>query len=151
MIQRIQTLYMFLAIVMSVVCLCFPVGRFTVDGRMVGELYNLWIVTATGSHHFAPWALFVILLTTVPLSLFSIFAFHHRMIQSRLCLFNSLLLVGYYIVFIVFAFVFKDKYQSDFTVAFCAVLPLLGLIFNLLARHAVIRDDKMVRAADRIR
>lgn|SRR5574344_422323 len=151
MIQRIQTLYLFLAIAVCAVCLCLPVGRLVTDGRLVGEMYNLWIVTANGGHDFAPWALFVVLLASMPVSCFAIFAFHHRMLQSRLCIFNILILVGYYIIYAVFMFVFKGKYQADFSIGFCSVMPAIGIIFQFLARKSIIKDEKLVRAADRIR
>jgi hypothetical protein len=151
MIQRIQTLYLLLAIMACSICLCLPVGRLTVDGRQVGEMYNLWILTANGGHDFAPWVLFTILLTTIPVSIFGIFTYHRRVIQSRLCLFNILISLSYYIVYAILVLFLKEKYQSNFTLEFCSVLPSVGLIFNFFARKAILKDEKIVRAADRIR
>ena len=82
MIQRIQTIYLTLAAIACIVCLCLPIGRFIdASGMVSGTLYNLWIsipspveaALATGlsepvlaqeaadTHVFTPWALFVLL------------------------------------------------------------------------------------------
>ena len=46
MIQRIQTVYLLLALVLTVVCLCMPVGVFHTP-EMGGdvEMYNLWTLS----------------------------------------------------------------------------------------------------------
>lgn len=151
MIQRIQTLYMLLAVLACGVCLCLPIATLTTDGKTVGTVYNLWIQTATGGHDFSMWALFVIQLVTVSLGLISIFLFRNRILQSRLCLLNMLLSLGYYAVYIGFSFVLKAKYQADFNICFQTALPAVAFIFDYLARRAVLADEKLVKAADRIR
>ena len=151
MIQRIQTLYLLFAVVASAVSLCFPIGMLGIEGRSVATMYNLWLQTANGGHDFTPWALFVIQLLTLPIGLAAIFLYRNRKLQSRLCMFNILLLAGYYVVYAVLAFTLKAKYQADFSVCIQTVLPAVALIFDYLGRRAVLSDEKMVRAADRIR
>lgn len=48
MIQRIQSVYLFLVAVCAVVCLCMPVGHFHQDGIGVADFYNLWLTMADG-------------------------------------------------------------------------------------------------------
>lgn len=48
MIQRIQSVYLFLVAVCAVVCLCMPVGHFHQDGIGVADFYNLWLTMPTG-------------------------------------------------------------------------------------------------------
>ena len=61
MIQRIQSVYLFLVAVCAVVCLCMPVGHFHQDGIGIADFYNLWLTMADGARVFAPWAMFVLL------------------------------------------------------------------------------------------
>ncbi len=152
MIQRKQTVFLFAAVVLTIVCLCLPLCRFTVsdDVGSTFSMYNLWIVDAQGGHNLSVWALFAILLVTCPIGLFTIFAFHNRVAQGRLCAFNILLIVGWYVVFAIFLLGFTNT-LGTLHLAFASVLPLLSAILYFLARKAILADEALVRAADRIR
>ena len=78
MIQRIQTVYLFLITVLAVVALCLPVGRFLQDGLLTAELYNLYIAPVKGEAVYAPWALFALLLVVAVSSFVCIFLFKKR-------------------------------------------------------------------------
>ena len=137
MIQRIQSVYLFLVAVCAVVCLCMPVGHFHQDGIGVADFYNLWLTMADGARVFAPFA--------------AIFLFKRRMFQVRLSVFSSLILVGYYIVFGVFVYVFKSRYDADFTLSWTAAFPAVGLILDYLAFRNIMKDELIVRSLDRLR
>jgi hypothetical protein len=149
MIQRKQTLFMLLAFICTVVCLCLPVGSFTPQGMGADmSMYNLWVVEPNGAHNFAVWALFAILLVTLPICIAAIFSYHNRKGQARFCLFNVLLCLGWYVVYVVFSQVLA---YGDFHPSFAAVLPLVSMILYVMARKAILADEALVRAADRIR
>ena len=69
------------------------------------------------------------------------------------CTLNVLLIIGWYICFFVVAQTVGE--QSWGTVRFRpswpAVLPVISLILFLLARKAILADEKLVRSVDRIR
>lgn len=54
MIQRKQTLFLLIAVIAAVICLCLPLGEFAAGNVMGGKsvLYNLWITRPDGSHDF---------------------------------------------------------------------------------------------------
>ncbi len=151
MIQRKQTVFLFLALVATVVCMCLPVGRFIPAGMGVGsEMFNLWIADkATGETQYTVWALFAILLVTCPVALAAIFGFNNRKQQARFCMFNILLYIGWYIVYVVFAMIMGG--DAKFHPSFAACLPFVALVLTMLARKGINDDEKLVRAADRIR
>ena len=63
MIQRKQTLFILIALILSLVCLCLPIASFSAEGMGVpSQMYNLWILSDGGVRDFAPWPLFVLLL-----------------------------------------------------------------------------------------
>jgi flagellar biosynthesis protein FliQ len=83
----------------------------------------------------------------------TIFIFHNRKIQALFCALNALLIVGWYICFFVVAQMVDDKSWGtvDFVPKWPAVMPAIALIFYLMARHAILADEKLVRSMDRIR
>lgn len=157
MIQRIQTIYLLVAVVLSVICMFLPLGEFSVDGLTVAREYNLWLlhVDNAATHHFtfATSPMFAVLLLSSALSCYAIFAFRNRVAQARFCLFGALLIVGWYVLYAVYSRVLGsfDGRMAEFSLSWAAVLPALALVFLLLARRAIMADERLVRAADRIR
>ncbi|MDO4159266.1 MAG: DUF4293 domain-containing protein [Prevotellaceae bacterium] len=149
MIQRKQTIFLLLAIVFTIACLCLPVGSFSSGIGENNTIYNLWIVTANGSHDYSVWALFAILLVTCPISIAAIFSYHNRIVQSRFCLFNMLLILGWYIVLAVFTLGMEGA--ENLKLSFYTAFPAVALILYFMARKAILADEALVRSADRIR
>ena len=176
MIQRIQTIYLLIAAVLCIACLCLPIGRFfNSDGETVAILYNLWvhvpyagpvgstITTATdaaepvlaevadGQHLFAPWALFAQLLLIATLLVFDIFLYRTRLVQSRLAMFCCILLVLWYAVYTVFAVQLASDFNVNFSSRPWAAFPAVACIFSFLAFRAILKDEALVRSLDRLR
>lgn len=150
MIQRKQTVFLFLALLATIACLCLPVGSFEPQGMGTeNQLMNLWINEANGGRNFSVWALFAILLVTCPINTFAIFDYHNRKRQARFCMFSMLMIIGWYIVYGVFSQVLMPGFT--FHVGFAACLPLIAFILLWFARHSILADEALVRAADRIR
>ncbi|MBW4776139.1 DUF4293 domain-containing protein [Prevotella histicola] len=150
MIQRKQTVFLFLALLATIACLCLPVGSFEPQGMGTeNQLMNLWINETNGGRNFSVWALFAILLVTCPINTFAIFDYHNRKRQARFCMFLMLMIIGWYIVYGVFSQVLMPGFT--FHVEFAACLPLIAFILLWLARHSILADEALVRAADRIR
>ena len=84
MIQRIQTVYMLLALIATVVCLISPVGLFQADTLGVGDItmYNLFLQQGDVKS-FSVWAMFALLLFTCPLTILAIFLYKNRKLQAR--------------------------------------------------------------------
>lgn len=150
MIQRIQTVYLFLAAALSVACLFFQIGVFNDGFALVSKMYNLFSIDMMSNYSFRQWPLFVVLLLEAAVGFYAIFVFRNRKAQSYLCLFALLLIVGWYTLFAVMANLLVSVSVS-FTPSLSAVLPLLSAVFYVLARRAIIHDEKLVKAADRIR
>lgn len=152
MIQRKQTLFLLAAAILSIVCLCLPLGNFVENGSISqsSTMFNLWITMPDGSHDYSVWVLFAILLITCPIALIAIFMYHNRIVQSRFCLFNILLILGWYVVYAVFTLNLKET-AGEYNISFSSVLPMISLILYFMARKAILSDEALVRAADRIR
>jgi len=125
MIQRIQSLYLLITIVSSVVLFFFAQG--IQETSLVVE-YRL-------------------LLFTPILSFFVLFLFKNRSLQARLCtflLFFQLCLIGFY----VYSYTLHVQLPLTHPVV---LVSLFQLLFFWLARRAILKDENLVRSVDRIR
>lgn len=150
MIQRKQTVFLLLAFISTVVCLCLPLGSFEPSGMGVDSImYNIKI-SGNGISDFSVCGMFVLLLLSSVLSLGSIFLYNNRKRQSTLCLWNALLIVVWYACFAFFANKPADN-GATFHIAFSSCLPFVAIVLIVMAHRGIIHDEKLVRAADRIR
>ena len=154
MIQRIQTLYLLLVVVLTGLALWLPLADFTV-GADTCTLTAFGLKDAAGITLLPTVYLGVVLAATCLLPLVTIFLFRRRLLQIRLCVVEMVLLLGSLVMEGVYYFlswrVFSDLtfHTQGFKPAI--VLPLVCLLFAYLAARAIFRDELLVRAADRIR
>ncbi len=172
MIQRIQTLYLLLAAIALIACLCLPIGLYvSAEGDVVATLYNLWAhippqmgdalhgnpdapllaADAEGSHIFTPWALMALLILTAMGQLFAIFIYKARLMQSRLAMLTALLLIGWYAVYALMGTMLAARFEAAFRPTVAAALPAISAILAYLAFRAILKDEALVRSLDRLR
>lgn len=152
MIQRKQTIFLFVAFILTVACLCLPIGSF-MPGDTLGDksvIYNLWITSSNGNYDLSVWPLFAILLITCPIALIAIFSYRNRITQSRFCMFNILLVLGWYVVYAMIILNLQES-GNEIKISFPVILPVISMILYFMARKAILADEALVRSADRIR
>ena len=94
MIQRKQTIYLLLVVILTVVCMSSQVATMVSDsGKAFADMYNLWLTDAEGQHSFRSAPLFACLMLSAILSLVTIFMYMKRKLQAMMCLVDMLLLV----------------------------------------------------------
>ena len=97
------------------------------------------------------WPLFLLILVASSLSVFTIFKYKRRPVQARLSILTAVLfLLWYPAVVLVNKFMMPSGLQFDMVNVWGA-LPLVSVILCLLARKGIMDDERLVRAADRIR
>ena len=175
MIQRIQSVYLAVAALLCLACLCLPIGRFIdAAGEECGTLYNLWVhipapigstlstadslsaapvleSDAVGNRLFTPWALFALLVLTTTGLILDIFLFRQRLVQSRLAMLFCILLVGWNILYAVFAYMIPLDTDTHFQLTPWAAFPAIACILSYLAFRAILKDEMLVRSLDRLR
>lgn len=144
MIQRIQTVYLIIAFlgllgmavqtVFSVICA--PDATPEALGIFYGQRYP-----AGG------YALLGALVLTAGLTLWAVFQYKRRMKQMRLVAWAQLLVLLEYIAVALPVIILKNSAIN--LIYFIGLL--LIFLFLLLARKAIAKDERLVRAADRIR
>ncbi|MCI5744602.1 DUF4293 domain-containing protein [Phocaeicola faecicola] len=149
MIQRIQTVYLLIVAILMVLMMSFPIGFFYTEAA-VAEMSNLSVALPDGALDYTPWALFVLLMLVAVLSLATIFLYKKRMLQIRLTLFSSIVLIGYYATLAFFVYSTLKGYGS-FTYSWTVSLPVVSIILNWLAIRAIGKDEMLVKAYERLR
>ena len=151
MIQRIQSVYLALAFIITAVCLCLPIGVLTSEKTMGTDItmFNLWELQ-DNTMTFGVWPMFALLFLSCIIALYTIFSYKNRKRQIKLCNTCIFLVLAWVVAYILFGLVLPDK-EMVFSPQFAAGMPVVALILFILARRGVIHDEKLVKAADRIR
>ena len=117
---------------------------------MIQRIQSVYLLVAVilGMVFFLAWPLFIIQMFASAVSLITIFLFKKRPRQAALCLLSIFANLLWYVVL---AVLIQQGLQSATSLPLTACLPLIAAILCFMARRAIIADEKLVRAADRIR
>lgn len=150
MLQRLQTIYLLLVVVLgTLLCFFSPVEFLMPDATEYVRLMA-----------FDKWPLAVLTITIPLLALVIIFLYRRRLLQARLCIMNVILSLGYYALMALYiAFVLKgyeplsdqSLLGADWYPTVWAALPLINIILTMMATRRILKDEALVRAADRLR
>ncbi len=163
MIQRIQSVFLFLIAVTLICFLFLPIwSKMDANGQeYVLNAFSLAAsstpsttgnTAATLSKSTMVIAILAILASLV--ALYEIFQYKNRLTQMKLGFLNTLLLAGlmgscFYYVSYVGEEVIKGPGRGEYEAGF--YLPLLALALNALANRFIRRDEQLVRSVDRLR
>ena len=143
MIQRVQTIWLLLSLICCVLLFFIPVWQSsptTAPGMdEIGAYTHLFLLPFAG--------------LLVLSHLVTIFLYGKRKLQMKFCMANILL----YLVFFTLALVFiqqENNVFSNFNVKEFksgALLPWIGIFFNMMARRGIRKDEELIRSMDRLR
>lgn len=158
MIQRIQTLYLFLAVVAGILLFFFPIATFYNDltGNYRFLITGVESMDPTPKINFSFWftsPLWFINGVMIILTLITIFLYKNRILQMRMVAFDILCNI-LIIVMVFFFYTNKIEEYTQIEASFRhigVVFPLLSLIFLVLANQGIRKDISKVKAADRLR
>lgn len=160
MIQRIQTVYLLLVVALGIT-LCFvPVVQFVSpeDAAVV----RAWELTAFGMNETTVnelpaiqlnglWGLLLASVLIPVLAMVDIFLYKKRLLQARLNIFSIMLCLGYYGVLAIYVYLAKMVMGAEWYILPWAAIPLVCLVLTIMATRRILKDEAMVRAADRLR
>ena len=85
MLQRKQTLFLLLAIIVSVICSTFPLG--TIEPQGMGTEMSIYSLFVKGDNiSYCSWPLFAIMLCTYPVAIMAIAMYKTRKKQAKMCM-----------------------------------------------------------------
>ena len=98
------------------------------------------------------WGLFALTAIIAIIALVTIFLYKKRILQIRLCVFNALLILGFYGFFAFLIYSLKgDMEGASVSVKIALSFPLVNLILDYLAIRNIGADEALVRSLDRLR
>ncbi|MDD4226191.1 MAG: DUF4293 domain-containing protein [Mariniphaga sp.] len=147
MIQRIQTLYVFFAALLTGLLLKLDFAELASNGEWF--VFNARGIFSDQEMKFngIPVLGFIVLITL--LHFVVIFLYKKRIRQIRFLVFVIVLLLGLTGVLVYFLYSGFDKPQVVFKVPM--IFPLLAVVLDYLAIRAIGKDEVLVRSMDRIR
>ncbi len=160
MLQRIQTVFMFLAVVAGVLTFMFPFASFqsgSIDFFIyLMNLENIGSLSENVSEtkFFGEWMIIplsVLQILFLILIFINIMQFKKRSLQIRL---NRLAIAIN--LFVIAGFIWSivnltQMFGDLISYGIATVFPVIGIVFIFLANHNIKKDEKLIRAANRLR
>ncbi|WP_420148087.1 DUF4293 domain-containing protein [Spirosoma sp.] len=169
MIQRVQTIFLFLITIAMGVALVTPLWEKT--GIQSSEKAYLTALQYTQQQAVAQqagipaqevpttavtsvWYLALLIALVGLVALYAVFQFRNRLLQTALCAVNALMLTAIMGIILYRTLYAGKAYgnpddQGSFLTGFYAIIA--ALVFNALANRFIRRDDKLVKDSNRLR
>jgi hypothetical protein len=158
MLQRIQSLYLAIVAIACILLFFFPLADYynELEGNYKLFIYGIRSMDPDPKVAFGLYFTFPLIFMVVASFIFSvsaIFLFKNRPLQGRLCAFNMLTnIVLIMVIFFFYATKIKTLtlIEPEYNLAGMA-LPLVSILFLILASRAIRKDEALVKSADRLR
>lgn len=150
MIQRIQTLYLLAVVALGIALIFLPVLQL-VTPEEAAELQIYEMSAIGGTPLQGLWGLLLTTILIPALALVDIFLYKKRILQARLNIFLTMLCLGYYGVLAIYVWQAKLALGVEWHILPWASFPLICMVLTLMATRRILKDEALVRAADRIR
>lgn len=147
MIQRIQTVYLFISALLIASLMKLKLADLYVNE----ELYTFF---ANGIYNgeklvFNGISIFILVCIITVLHFAAIFLYKKRLVQIRILVFTLVLLVGLFGLFFFFSYMGFEGAKAAFKIP--VVFPIIALILDYLAIRAIGKDEALIRSLNRIR
>ncbi|MCD7963176.1 MAG: DUF4293 domain-containing protein [Rikenellaceae bacterium] len=154
MIQRIQTVYLLVTVILMCVICFLPLADFIdVIENTTGKLYGWGISTPEGCFIYPDMT--ILLGLTILLPLITVFLYRKRWLQIRMCIVEMVLLAGMqiYIIMHIVRYFNTDKYIAfeSFFFSVTDIIPIAGIILMFLALRGIMKDEMLIKSLNRIR
>ena len=152
MIQRIQTLYLLIALSAISILFFTDLALFANENGLFRLIYDgVYAIDAENKMVMPAYALLSLLVVTIILLVVVIFLFRKRIIQIRLSRMALGLLAGIWGMIYYFGKTASKELGTEHSFTWAMVLPLIGMVFVYFAIKAIGKDEALIRSLDRIR
>ncbi len=152
MIQRVQSIYLLTASILTLCLFCTPFANLLIDG----------VATSTTVCHLKPAVgnlpstvmipLAIIALAAAIICLITIFLYKNRTLQMRICKLNIALQLIIVAGMVAYALgLAKTAGAESMNLKMAMAFPVISIVLQVLAYKGVKKDDDLVRSVDRLR
>ncbi len=153
MLQRIQTLYLLVSLVLAVLLLFSPITEIFADSNKLLVFKSTGLFEAENGKIIIKTIPVIILISVIILLyIVSILTFKKRVLQARICMLNILLLLGLVgLAYYYLSFIFRKTEPLESSLQLAALYPVICIILTFLAYRNIRKDEQIVRYIDKIR
>jgi hypothetical protein len=158
MLQRIQTLYLVLIAIATLLLFFFPLADYynELHGNYKFFIYGIKCMDPEPRVLFSPYftlPLLALVTASFIFTVVTIFQYKNRLRQIRLCAFNMLAnIVLVMVIFFFYAPKIKTLTLTEPDYNYVGmILPLISIVLLILANRAIRKDEALVRSSDRLR
>ncbi len=154
MIQRVQSIYLFLVFVVAVVLIFFPLATF----HTADHIFQMNIMGFSGAEELGlnlPNVMVIGILTALlgMLSLFTIFQYKNRKLQMKLNMGSMFINFGLLAAIFIYSdnIAAMEEINTKFSYDIAAYFPIISVLLLILVNRNIRADEKMVRQSERLR
>ena len=158
MLQRIQSVYLGIVAIASLLLFFFPLANFYNDlqGNYKFFIYGIKCMDPEPKVLFSAFftaPLIFLVIVSIIFSVAAIFLYKNRPLQLRICAFNMIAnIVLIMVIFFFYATKIKTMTRTEPDYDYIGmVLPLVSIVLLILSNRAIRKDEALVKSADRLR
>ena len=159
MIQRIQSVYLFFAVISLAVMFFFPLASFIGGDKdqLILYVYKLLSEVPDSKPDVPSWFILpnlILAVLSLLISFAAIFLYKNRQLQIKMVRFTIVLLLAFIAVFFFYYVPAIEEISGVVTPEYDkvgATMPLIAFVFLILAYRGIQSDEKLIRSADRLR
>ena len=143
----LHQLWLVLICLILFACLFLPIGEFSNAEGASAVLTDFKLKFVEGDSVSAMWALGVVKIAALLLVLFVLLisGFRNFTLQKRILIYVPLLLVGYYVIYTVYALLLKEG-TAYFRPMYAAALPFVAIVLDLITLRSVRKAEAAIIA-----
>lgn len=156
MIQRVQSVYLLLVTVVMSFLIVSPYAKIMdEDSRTLVFKSHAIVIEADAGEpqtYKNTVAVISLVILTSLISFVCIFLYNRRLVQIRICIVNTILLIVLMAVMFLYYKITRDNLNPlhpNFEIS--AIFPMISVVFTILAYRAIRHDDMLVNSFDRLR
>lgn len=152
--QRVQTIFLAVAMACLVAMIFFPVWEVKTETTRL-TLYPLYYRAQMGdaiSEVYFPYSVIAILgLAAATIAFIEIQRFENRLLQMKLGALNSLFMAGCGFAAVYLSLKIQRSIQAPGNFGFALYLPFAAMLLNAIANRFIKKDERLVRDSERLR
>jgi hypothetical protein len=154
MLQRIQSVYLLLVVILSGVAFYSPVATLLAkNATYIVSYKGVYQIDAVEGHIFQSpaWGISVFALLIPITALVTFFLFKNRKLQAGLGYLNIGFIAMYYASVFAYTCAAAGRYAAEWTLHYNIILPVICAILTFMAVSAIKKDEALVKSHERLR